>query len=93
MDKTLEAPLRQFVEGYATQNTENTDALIHEYLCKKTQKILFGEAACEDAEEADDVDCDEDEDCDDKDDKKDEKKDDKSDDDKKDDKKDEDDKK
>jgi hypothetical protein len=88
MDKDLLTPLRAFVEAYATQNTENADALIHEYLCKKSQKMLVGEA--DDSEESDDKD-DESKDEDDKDeDKKDKKSDDKDDESKDEDDKDED---
>ena len=65
MDKALETPLRKFVEAYATQSTENADELIHEYICKKAQKMLLGEADEEEAAETDKEEADED--CDDKD--------------------------
>jgi hypothetical protein len=83
MDKKIETPLRGFVEAYATQNTEEGDKLIHEYICKKSQAMLMGESEDEgdDAEdEADKDDADKDDaDKDDKSDKKDSKKDKKAD--------------
>lgn len=47
MDKELHAKLKAFVEAYATQNTENADQLIHEYICKKSQAMLLGETDVE----------------------------------------------
>lgn len=82
MDKKIETPLRGFVEAYATQNTEEGDKLIHEYICKKSQAMLMGESDDEgdDAEDEADKDKDDaDKDADDKSDKKDGKKDKKAD--------------
>lgn len=53
MDKELYTSLRAFVEAYATQSTENSDQLIHEYICKKSQSMLLGEAKDEDKADED----------------------------------------
>lgn len=80
MDKILAQKLQLVVEAYASGKTEEADAAIHEYICRKSQLMLIGEAEEEkDDEGADDK----------SDDKKDE---DEKDEDKSDDKKDEDEK-
>ena len=53
MDNKLKKPLQTFVEGYATQTLEGTDAAIHEYICRKTQSMLLGEEADEKDEDLD----------------------------------------
>ncbi len=72
MDKIIEQSLRQIVEAIATNKAEDADQAIHEYICRKAQLMLVGEAEDESEDAKDDEDKDESEEDDDKSDDKDE---------------------
>lgn len=62
MDKQLAKSLQLSVEAFAMGKTEEANKAIHEYLCRKSQLMLMGEAAEEDVEDDKDEDKDEDKD-------------------------------
>lgn len=54
MDKQLAKSLQLSVEAFAMGKTEEANKAIHEYLCRKSQLMLMGEAAEEDVEDVED---------------------------------------